>query len=956
MVASAVRMFTYILAFMLLLACKKRGQISSGPLFIFWLLEAVCGAITFRSVVRSESIANISSAPLPLVTYSIQYPLIVALFFLNFWADRPHQYKVLEEENGKPSPESAASFPSRMLFTWFDGMVWRGWRRYLVNEDLWTLNPSDRCRGVIPVWDANWDDQKKAKQPKRKPLSILNTLVSSFGGVFAASAILQLIYTIISFVSPQLVNFLIAFVESDEPMWRGYLYTITLIAVTMLNTIINSQYFFFQYSIGLKIRTALTSAIYRKSLRLSGASRKEMTVGETTNLMAIDTQKFMDVVLFLNMIWSSPLSIVLCMYFLWNILGVASLAGLAVMVLMIPMNMLVASKMKKYQIAQMRFKDKRVKLMDEVLNGIKVLKLYAWEPSFSYQILRIREEEIGSLKRAAYMNAFSTFLWTCAPFLVALCSFTVYVLIDPNNVLDAQTAFVSLTYFNMLRLPLNMLPNLIVYMVQCSVSLKRINGYMNSEELSSDTVGKDTNVPEPVKAQNASFTWDSTRDTLQDINMSVQAGSLVAVVGSVGSGKSSLLSALLGEMTRTSGSVNVHGTTAYVPQQAWIQNSTLEGNITFGKRYNRALYDRVVEACALRPDLDMLPAGDQTEIGERGINLSGGQKQRLSVARAVYSNRALYLLDDPLSAVDAHVGKHMFDKVFGPQGLLRHKTRVLVTHGVSYLPQVDNIIVMKEGRITESGSYRELLDRKGEFADFLIQYLSEKKETKEMDPETETELDELQKDLEQHLGKAQLQRKMSRAKTATAISDLDKDQLRRRHHGGSLMRTTSKSTIDDEEEAAHNLANTDAMGAAGIPVGQTLIDAEKAETGGVKAAVYIYYAKSVGFVATIVACLFYIGFQVVLVATKVAIFLTVCEHCCQFLVLLNTQGFQVGSNIWLSAWSGDPLASTDIGTRNKYLAVYGVLGLLQSLSIMGATLLCQVLMSKGRPSATYNLN
>ena len=722
------------------------------------------------------------------------------------------------------------------------------------------------------MWDSNWDNQKKAKQPKRKPLSILNTLVSSFGGVFAASAILQLIYTIISFVSPQLVNFLIAFVESDEPMWRGYLYTITLIAVTMLNTIINSQYFFFQYSIGLKIRTALTSAIYRKSLRLSGASRKEMTVGETTNLMAIDTQKFMDVVLFLNMIWSSPLSIVLCMYFLWNILGVASLAGLAVMVLMIPMNMLVASKMKKYQIAQMRFKDKRVKLMDEVLNGIKVLKLYAWEPSFSYQILRIREEEIGSLKRAAYMNAFSTFLWTCAPFLVALCSFTVYVLIDPNNVLDAQTAFVSLTYFNMLRLPLNMLPNLIVYMVQCSVSLKRINGYMNSEELSSDTVGKDTNVPEPVKAQNASFTWDSTRDTLQDINMSVQAGSLVAVVGSVGSGKSSLLSALLGEMTRTSGSVNVHGTTAYVPQQAWIQNSTLEGNITFGKRYNRALYDRVVEACALRPDLDMLPAGDQTEIGERGINLSGGQKQRLSVARAVYSNRALYLLDDPLSAVDAHVGKHMFDKVFGPQGLLRHKTRVLVTHGVSYLPQVDNIIVMKEGRITESGSYRELLDRKGEFADFLIQYLSEKKETKEMDPETETELDELQKDLEQHLGKAQLQRKMSRAKTATAISDLDKDQLRRRHHGGSLMRTTSKSTIDDEEEAAHNLANTDAMGAAGIPVGQTLIDAEKAETGGVKAAVYIYYAKSVGFVATIVACLFYIGFQVVLVTTKVAKF------------------------------------------------------------------------------------
>ena len=180
--------------------------------------------------------SDIRSAPLPLVTYSIQYPIIVALFFLNFWADSPHQYKLLEEENGKPSPEATASFPSRMLFTWFDGMVWRGWRRFLVNEDLWTLNPSDRCRGVIPVWDANWENQKKAKAPKKKPLSILNTMVSSFGGVFAASAILQLIYTIISFVSPQLVNLLIAYVETDEPAWRGYLYTITLIAITKLTS------------------------------------------------------------------------------------------------------------------------------------------------------------------------------------------------------------------------------------------------------------------------------------------------------------------------------------------------------------------------------------------------------------------------------------------------------------------------------------------------------------------------------------------------------------------------------------------------------------------------------------------------------------------------------------------------------------------------------------------------
>ena len=241
------------------------------------------------------------------------------------------------------------------------------------------------------------------------------------------------------------------------------------------------------------------------------------------------------------------------------------------------------------------------------------------------------------------------------------------------------------------------------------------------------------------------------------------------MVGAVGSGKSSLLSALLGEMKRTRGTVNVFGKVAYVPQQAWIQNCTLQGNITFGKRFNKELYDRVVEACALGPDLEMLPGGDQIEIGEKGINLSGGQKQRVSMARSVYCNGSLYLLDDPLSAVDAHVGKHIFEQVIGPRGLLRNKTRLLVTHGVSYLPQMDNILVMKDGTITENGSYNELLAQKGAFAEFLVQYLSEKKE-EELDPETETELEEIQKDLELHLGKANLERQMSRAKTATGIS------------------------------------------------------------------------------------------------------------------------------------------------------------------------------------------
>ena len=577
-----------------------------------------------------------------------------------------------------------------------------------------------------------------------------------------------------------------------------------------------------------------------------------------------------------------------------------------------------------------------------------MLKLYAWEPSFEDQIQEIRNGEVAALKGAAYLNAFAYFIWTCAPFLVALSAFAVFVLSDPNNVLDAQTAFVSLTYFNLLKAPLYYLPSLIVYMVQCAVSLKRINLFMNSEELSPDTLSNDETVREPILAQKASFTWDNTRNHLQDIdlnvsksqgiidynNSQVNPGSLVAVVGAVGSGKSSLLSAFLGELTRTSGRVNVHtrllrcesifpfncslpqccvrastglDTELYTAGEYYIWKevlTSLNDSLQLLVRHNPGLYSRVIDACALTPDLEMLPAGDQTEIGEKGINLSGGQKQRLSMARAVYNNRALYLLDDPLSAVDSHVGKHMFDKVIGPEGLLRNKTRLLVTHGISFLPQVDEIVVMKDGRITEKGSYRQLLDRKGEFANFLVQYLTEKKEAPSNDSEAESELEDLQRDLEQTLGKAVLQRAMSQAKSATAVSDIDTEKW----HGPEV----SRSRLAEQEDFI------DTPDAEKLPVdlvaGQKLIDAEVSETGGVKRGVYIYYVRAVGILATMIASVFYVGYQ----------------------------GFSVGVNIWLSEWSDDPEANTEISVRNKYLTVYGLLGLGQSITIMIATVLLSV--------------
>lgn len=475
----------------------------------------------------------------------------------------------------------------------------------------------------------------------------------------------------------------------------------------------------------MRLRTAIVGAVYRKALVISSASRRTSTVGEIVNLMSVDAQRFMDLVTYINMVWSAPLQVVLALYFLWQNLGPSVLAGVAVMVLMVPINAVIAMKTKTYQVAQMKNKDSRIKLMNEMLNGIKVLKLYAWELAFKDKVSEIRERELCVLKKAAYLGAMSTFTWVCAPFLVALSTFAVYVLIDDQNVLDAQKAFVSLALFNILRFPLNMLPMVISSIVQVSVSLKRLRVFLSHEELQEHSVDHKTlaRSQNSISVVDGVFSWSrSEKATLKRLNVCIPDGSLVAVVGHVGSGKSSLLSALLGEMEKLEGTVAVKGSVAYVPQQAWIQNSTLKENIMFGQTRREEWYNHVVEACALKLDLEILPAGDETEIGEKGVNLSGGQKQRVSLARAVYCDRAVYLLDDPLSAVDAHVGKHIFDHVIGPQGLLKDKTRVLVTHGLSYLPQTDLILVMVEGEITEVGSYQQLRDKEGAFAEFLRTY------------------------------------------------------------------------------------------------------------------------------------------------------------------------------------------------------------------------------------------
>uniref|UniRef100_A0A3B3WF06 ATP-binding cassette, sub-family C (CFTR/MRP), member 3 n=1 Tax=Poecilia mexicana TaxID=48701 RepID=A0A3B3WF06_9TELE len=750
---------TMLLATFLIQYERLHGVQSSGVLFIFWFLSVLCAIVPFRSKILKDSVPD----KLRFTSFYFYFGLILLELILCCLNEKPPLFSnVVTDPN--PCPETTAGFLSTVTFWWFTSLAIKGYKMPLEAKDLWSLNQRDSSKTMVPKLLKEWEKEQtknlttKATYAKQQPSatnhvsggaaegktspeevevllsnqkaaphqpSFLRALIKAFGPYFLIGSGFKLLQDSITFVNPQLLRMLISFTkQEDAPVWWGYTLAFLMFFTAILQTLILHRHFQYCFVTGMNVRTALIGAIYRKSLVITNAAKRSSTVGEIVNLMSVDAQRFMDLTTFLNMLWSAPLQIMLALYFLWQNLGPSVLAGVAVMIMLIPFNAVIAMKTRTYQVEQMQHKDARIKLMNEILNGIKVLKLYAWENSFKEKVLAIRQKELIVLRKTAYLGALSTMAWTSAPFLVALTTFAVFVTVDEKNVLDAEKAFVSLSLFNILRFPLNMLPQVISSLVQASVSLKRIQNFLSHDELDPDSVDRKTKLA--VSVVNGKFTWAKEDEpVLDNINVMVPQGSLVAVVGHVGCGKSSLISALLGDMEKVEGEVSVRGSVAYVPQQAWIQNATLRDNILFGKSFNESKYRRVLDACALTPDLEVLPGGDMTEIGEKGINLSGGQRQRVSLARALYSDAEVYLLDDPLSAVDAHVSKHIFDNLIGPEGLLKGKTRVLVTHGISFLPQVDNIVVMVEGRVSEMGSYQELLKQNGAFAEFLRNYALE---------------------------------------------------------------------------------------------------------------------------------------------------------------------------------------------------------------------------------------
>ncbi|KAJ3076814.1 Canalicular multispecific organic anion transporter 2, partial [Rhizoclosmatium hyalinum] len=522
-------------------------------------------------------------------------------------------------------------------------------------------------------------------------------------------------------MQPLLLASILSFIADPKaPSYLGYVLAVAILLNALLNVLMGVQMWITSMSVGYQIRSALCTAIFRKSLNLTNTSRQATSTGHINNMLAADTQHIMWFMTTFYAPLGIPVKIAISIYLLWQQLGVACLGGLAVIILAIPLQAFIGKVlMKRFDLKQARG-DVRIEVVNETLTSIKLLKLYGWDTLFHKRVMDARHEELKSIKSIGVLKSLDTLVSSVTPLFVALVSFALYIAINtaPDQALNASRIFVSLNLFNILSDPIQSLGWLFSGGSACYISLNRMQDFLLLEELDDSNVqreiSQDGNV---IAVQNGTFKWDaaSDEDILHDVNTAIPKGALAAVIGRVGTGKSSFISALLGEMNKVSGTVRVSGSVAYVSQQAWIENATVRDNILFGSEYDEKKYQAVIDACALRRDLTLLSAGDLTEIGEKGVNLSGGQKQRLSLARAVYNDAEVYLLDDVLSAVDAHVDKHIFDNVIGPRGMLSGKTRVFVTHGVHHLPSCDKVIVIKDKTIEQQGSYQDLIGQEGTF-------------------------------------------------------------------------------------------------------------------------------------------------------------------------------------------------------------------------------------------------
>lgn len=854
------------------------------------------------------------------------------------------------------SLEDGASPLSFLFILFMDPLFKKGYKEGIKHEDLGVVSEQDEARRLYLRFDKFLTEEVANKSgPRRSLWLVLWRTVSYFRIVFALS--LFFLYSALSFGPVLILNALVRHFEGTAVLetWTLWLMVAGMFVLPFTGSVIAAHSNGMMAHIGVQIRNALINAIYRKAMRLSPAAKQTSSTGQIVNMFASDTRQLQQFLFFVNNVAVAPFQIGAALALVYQEVGVATFVGFGLMIAIAPMNLKFFEALAVYRKKLLILKDGRVKLMNEILAGIRIIKYYAWEIAFEGKVNEIRNRELGVLYYIALVVAVGfTLIFSSVPVVQPILVFFTYISL--GNELTAAKAFTTIALFNVMQLPFIFLPMGLAQYSQSIVSCERMLKFFSNEELSyyvsdgSDGYQPESKPGEPsrpvIEMSDAEVFWLDLTDeqiddgkaltvlagnekairsepqtyvmsdhkiddsmsidfnaqyplnrsihTLMDMNVRIMPGQLVAVVGSVGSGKSSFLSALLGEMNLRSGKVYMKGNVAYCNQQPWVLNDTLKGNILFGDEYDENRFDRAIHSANLEDDLRILPGGVLTEIGEKGINLSGGQKARVQLARAVYKNADIYLMDDPLSAVDAHVGEHIFRECVRKE--LDGKTRILVTHQVHLLNQCDHIIILSDGKIKAQGTFQELQTSGVDIHNYV--------EHKENTASAEKEEDEVEEnarsgsvDSSSKSGKASRSSKSAKSEKSDVMEIQKKEKAEVRH---ADTRTSKLTTLEERK------------------LGDVTLDT------------YLYYLRAGGWYWFIGG----IAFQLI------------------------SQGFQVYSSFWLSTWSEAAVEKRDegselSGSRNLF---YNNMFALISMMTMTCLFIKSILIAQHRIGTSFVLH
>lgn len=624
-------------------------------------------------------------------------------------------------------PEFRSNLYSRLTFSWISPFMKTGYQRPLDESDLWRLDEPDRTVDLTNKFREHWQEELKDKEKASLPRALMKTI----GNLFLAAIPFKLIVDASQFVSPFAIDLILDSARNDQSRWIGYSYSLAMFLGLVIGTLSDSQHFQLVMRGGFRARSIITTEVHRKALTLTPIAKAKFTSGQIFNMVATDAESLQLVSQNILTLMSAPIRILGAMVMLYYQLGVSALIALALLIVAIPVQGIVVRMTAKLVKKSLLNTDERAKVETEMVEGIEVVKCNAWEDYFWERVIKIRNEELCVLWKSFVLGAINVFFIYSIPVLVALATFGTFI--GLGNVLDANRAFVSLTLLNIIRTPLFQLPMLITQLTQVTVAFTRLKSLLIANEQECRKELPAAGEGELAIELKGSFSWDESKNDspfLNDINLEVSSGELIAVVGATGSGKTSLIEAILGLIHQVKGNEPIlRGKVALVPQTAYIINATVKENILFGNIYDEARYNEAIRVSSLERDIEALPGGDLTELGERGINISGGQKQRISIARAVYSDADVILLDDPLSALDAKVGRKVFNQCI--LGALKKKTVLLVTNQLQFVPDAKYVIFMNEGKIHEQGTYEELMNQNGPFSQMMSEAQVEEEDSQQ---------------------------------------------------------------------------------------------------------------------------------------------------------------------------------------------------------------------------------